>query len=189
MKPMKKAVLYLFLIPGVNSFAQENQPVTFPKHLQATEIADLKANDSLIYFQCYVAEATQELTLASGEKMKGNSQKYTVTEKFVVIRDKDNYRLKYFTSSLTDYPNKKFAYLKMLEKKYWNFRLVKDTVINEHDVLMFAAMERKAHDTTEYEFKVTSQNNNELIINGRKVSKQLLVEGDYKLRRNLEVLQ
>ena len=169
--------------------AQENKTVSFPEHLKKTSIAGLKENDSLIYFQCYVDEATQELTTAKGEKITGKPQKYTITEKYVLFNSKGKVNLKYYTSDLTAYPNKKFAYLKLVEKKYWNFKLVKDTSLSEHDVLIFAAIENKAHDTNEYDFTVNKQNTNEIIINGKKVMKQLIVEGNYIIRRNLELLK
>lgn len=166
-----------------------NAQVVFPSHFIKTSIAELKTNDSLIYFQCYVAEATQELTTASGEKITGKPQLYTITEKYVVHNMNGQFHLKYFTSSLTEYPNKKFAYLKLVEKKYWNFKFVKDTVLSEHDAFVFAAIENKSHDTNEYDFKVNKQTPNEIIINGKKVMKQLVVEGNYIIRKNLDVLK
>lgn len=178
----------LLILPGLG-FAQEDKFFTFPKHLQNTCIAKLKAGDSLTYYQCYVTEAVQELTAPDGSKITGKPQRYTVTEKFKVYNLTGSYKMKYYTSSLTDYPNKKFAYLKLKEKDYWAFKLVKDTLIGEHDVVMFGAMEDKTHDTTEYDFKVTSATPNELIIMGRKVMKQLVVTGNYILRKNLDVLK
>ncbi|MGZ3884520.1 MAG: hypothetical protein ACXVPD_09980, partial [Bacteroidia bacterium] len=163
--------------------------VTFPAHLENTSMAQLKWNDSLVYYQCHVEEAQQFLVTASGEKLAGKVQKYTITEKFVVIAVNGSYRLKYFTSSLSDFPNKKFAYLKLLEKPYWNFKLEKDTVLSEHDVQIFSAMEDKSHDTTEYDFKVNKQNTNEIIIMGVKVMRQLVVQGGYLLKKNLEALR
>lgn len=164
------------------------QEISFPQHLKNTSMAQLKWNDSLVYYQCHVEEAQQTLVTASGEKISGKMQKYTITDKFVVYHSKGQYRMKYFSSTLSDFPNKKFAYLKLVEKPYWNFQLVKDTLLAEHDVLIFGAMENKSHDTTEYEFKINKQNTNEIIIMGAKVMRQLLVQGEYLLKKNLQVL-
>ena len=169
--------------------AQENKIISFPQHLIKTSAAELKENDSLIYFQCHVTEATQQLVTTTGEKITGKVQKYSITSKFVLFNDKGIYKLKYFSSSIIDFPNAKFPYLKLMEKKYWNFKLEKDTVLPEHDVLVFAAIENKSHDTNEYDFKINKQNTNEIIINGKKVMKQLIVEGNYIIKKNLEVLK
>jgi hypothetical protein len=163
--------------------------ISFPEHLKKTNIALLKENDSLVYYQCHVEEAVQELTTASGEKIKGKSQKYTITDKFVIKLKREQYRVKYYSSSLVEYPNKKFAYLKLVEKDYWHFKLEKDSVLSERDVLIVAALENKSHETTEYDFKVNHQNPNEIIIMGTKVMSQLIVEGKYLLKKNLEVLK
>jgi hypothetical protein len=184
---MKKALVLLILFICVSGFSQD-QILNIPPHLKNTSLAGLQSGDSLTYFQCHVAEASQQLVTTSGETIQGKVQKYTITEKFVVIRDKNQYRLRYFTSSLNDFPNKKFAYLKLVEKSYWNFKLEKEGILNEHDILMFAAIEDKSHDTTEYDFKITKYSTNEIIINGKKVMKQLVVEGNYLLKKNLEIL-
>ncbi len=157
--------------------------------LRGTCVAKLKAGDSLTFYQCHVLEATQELTTADGMKIKGKSKKYTVTEKYVVINKTGSYKMKYFTSNFTDCPNGKFGYLKVREKDYWNFKLTKDTLINEHDVMTFGAIEVKAHDTTEYDFRVTSANPNALIITGNKIMRHLVINGDHLLRKNLDAFK
>ncbi len=183
---MRFIILIFFCL---NLFLGSSQSVVFPEHLKKTNMAILKTNDSLIYYQCHVEVATQQLLTASGEKISGKAQKYTITDKYIVVNKNNQYHLRYFSSSLVDYPNKKFAYLKLVEKPYWNFKLVKDTIINEHDVFVIAALENKSHETTEYDFKINHQNTNEIIIMGGKVMSQLIVEGDYTFKKNLEMLK
>jgi hypothetical protein len=183
---MRTFFFLLFSNVFVSGFTQS---IHFPDHLRHTSIAAIKGYDSLIYYQCHVEEATQMLVTKSGEQISGKPQKYTITEKFVVTYNNGQYRLKYFTSSLSDYPNKKFAYLKLVEKPYWNFKQVKDTVLSEHDVLMFAAIEHKSHDSIEYDFTINKLNTNEIIIMGAKVMSQLVVEGNHLLKKNLEILK
>lgn len=183
---MKIAALFLFVTQVFLGFSQS---IVFPEHLKKTNIASLKSNDSIIYYQCHVEEATQQLVTASGEKISGKAQKYTITEKYSIVNKNNQYHLKYYSSSLVDYPNKKWAYLKLVEKPYWNFKLEKDSVLNEHDVMIIAALENKTHETTEYDFKINHQNTNQIIIMGGKVMSQLVVEGGYLLKKNLEVLK
>ncbi len=178
-----------FIFFAVLFLSGYSQKIVFPDNLKKTNIACLKTNDSLTYYQCHVEEAMQQLVTASGQKISGKVQKYTITDKYIVINKNDQYRLRYYSSSMVEYPNKKFAYLKLVEKPYWNFKLEKDTLISKHDVLTIAALETKSHETTEYEFKVNHQNKNEIIIMGGKVMSQLIIEGDYLLKKNFDALK
>lgn len=174
---------------SLKSQAQENKPFIFPEHFSKTTIAGLKNSDSLLFYQCHVAEASTELTTKGGEKIKGTVKKISITEKFVVINNNGNYKLRYYTSTFSDFPNRKFSYLKIKEKDYWNFKPEKEVTLNEHDVLMFAAIENKAHDTNEFDFVVDKYNSNALIIRNKKTMRHLIIDGNYLLKKNLEVFK
>lgn len=45
------------------------QTVEFPAHLKKTYISKIQNNDSIVYYQCHVDEASQELTTKSGQKI------------------------------------------------------------------------------------------------------------------------
>jgi hypothetical protein len=184
---MKRIFYIFFSFQSVLLLAQEST-VTFPNHLLKTEIVNLRKGDSLTYYQCHVDNASQQLVKENGEVISGKTKQISITEKFVLINENGKYRLKYFTSTYSNMPNRKFAYLKLVEKKYWDFRLVKDSYLNEHDVLMFAAIEGKSHETTEYDFPINKYNTNALIITNKKVMKHVIVEGNYLLKKNLEGL-
>jgi hypothetical protein len=184
---MKKLFCIFFAFQAVFFFAQENA-VTFPNHLLKTEVVNLRKGDSLTYYQCHVDHAAQQLIKENGEVISGKTKQISITEKFVLINENGKYRLKYYTSTYSNMPNRKFAYLKLVEKKYWDFKLVKDSYLNEHDVLMFAAIENKSHEAIEYDFPINKYNTNALIITNKKTMKHLLVEGNYLLKKNLEGL-
>jgi len=173
-----------FTIPNVNPY--------FPEHLQSTSIAKLKEVDSLSYYQCQAVKVQkQQITGADGKTIElGEKDEYiTVTEKFQLFKNKDEYKLKYFTSSATYFPNKKYAYLKLVEKKYWNFQLKKEVVLEKQDVLLLAAYETKLREVTEYDFTVTKNNSPQMIMNGKKVSAQFTVGGGYLLKNTLTALK
>lgn len=170
-------------------YAQDNSKIVFPEHFIPTSIANLANNDSLFFYQCHVVEASTELTTSSGEKIKGDLKKISVTEKFVVACRNGQYKLKYYSSTFSNFPNRKFTYLKVKEKDYWNFKLEKEIFLNEHDVLMFAAIEKKSHDTNEFDFVIDKYTTNALIIRNKKTMKHLIVEGNYLLKKNLEALK
>lgn len=172
-----------------NFFAQENTSIKFPDHFLKTKIVALSTNDSLTYYQCHVEELTEQLITSTGEKITGKTKKSTITDKFVVTNKNGIYHLKYYTSTFNSFPNRKFTYLKIKEKEYWNFTLTKESDLNEHDVLMFAAIENKSHDTNEFDFVVDKYNTNALIITNKKMMRHLLVEGNYLLKKNLEALK
>jgi len=171
------------------SVGQENNPIVFPEHFSKTIIAGLKNNDSLFFYQCHAEEASTELTTSTGEKIKGNIKRISITDKFIIINQNGKYKLRYYSSTFSDFPNRKFTYLKVKEKDYWNFKIEKEALLNEHDVLMFAAIEKKAHDTNEFDLVVDKYNSNALIIRNKKTMKHLIIEGNYLLKKNLEVLK
>lgn len=182
-----KLIVYIFFFSAA-IIAQENTAVKFPGHLLKTSVVNVKAGDSLTYYQCHVGEGQTQLIKENGEVITGGKKAISITEKFVLINENGKYRLKYFTSTLTVLPNRKFSYLKTKEKSYWDFKLDKDIYLNEHDVLMFAAIENKSHETTEYDFPVNKYNTNALIIKNKKLMRHLVVEGNYLLKKNLEGL-
>ncbi len=185
---MKLVYIIVFVI-AVNFYqAQETIAVKFPEHLLKTSVVSLKPGDSLTYYQCHVDNAATQLVKENGEVISGEKKQISITEKFVLINENGKYHLKYFTSTYSNMPNRKFAYLKLVEKKYWDFKLTKDIYLNEHDVLMFAAIENKSHETTEYDFPINKYNTNALIITNKKVMKHVIVEGNYLLKKNLEGL-
>lgn len=185
---MKLVSIVILFSLSAFSKAQESVGFKFPEHLLKTTVVSLKAGDSLTYYQCHVDNAAQQLVKENGEVISGEKKQISITEKFILINENGKYRLKYFTSTYSNMPNRKFAYLKLVEKKYWDFKLVKDTYLNEHDVLMFAAIENKSHEAIEYDFPINKYNTNALIITNKKVMKHVIVEGNYLLKKNLEVL-
>lgn len=160
----------------------------FPDHLSKTSMAGLKNNDSLIYYQCHVTEASTQLITKGGETISGGMKKITITDKFVVCRKNDVYTLKYFSTVISNFPNRKFSYLKVKEKEYWNFKLEKTVELHEQEVMLFAAIEKKGHPTNEFELVVDNSNHNALIIYNKKTMKHLAIEGNYLLKKNLQVL-
>lgn len=184
---MKKLFYTFFSFQFIFLLGQENV-IPFPNHLLKTQVVNLGKGDSLTYYQCHVDNASQQLVKENGEVISGKTKQISITEKFVLINENGKYRLKYFTSTYSNMPNRKFAYLKLVEKKYWDFKLAKDTYINEHDVLMFAAIENKSHEAIEYDFPINKYNTNALIITNKKVMKHVIVEGNYLLKKNLEGL-
>jgi hypothetical protein len=184
---MKRIIYIFFALYAGSLFAQEST-VKFPEHLLRTQIVNLKNADSLTYYQCHVDVAAQQFVKENGEVITGSKKQVSITEKFIILNENGKYRLKYFTSAYSNMPNRKFAYLKLVEKKYWDFKLVKDIYLSEHDVLMFAAIENKSHEAIEYDFPINKYNTNALIITNKKVMRHVIVEGDYLLKKNLEGL-
>ena len=68
-----KNVIVCFLVL-IYSFGN-SQSINFPDHFKKTMIAKLQSGDSLTYYQCHVDSASQELTTASGQKIKAKKRK------------------------------------------------------------------------------------------------------------------
>ena len=134
---MKNLLVCLFVL---NFGIGISQTISFPEHLKKTTIAKLQSGDSLTYYQCHVDSASQELTTASGQKIKTKKKKITITKKFVVFKNDSLYSCKYYTSSITNYPNKKFPYLTLMEVKNWEFETTGKHVLTFDDVLIMAPL-------------------------------------------------
>jgi len=167
---------YLFILFSFLCYTNVfSQSVSFPEHLKKTEIHQLQNNDSLTYYQCHVDEASQEITTSTGQKITAKKKRITITEKFVIHRKDSTYTCKYFTSSVTNYPNKKFPYLTLTEVQNWDFELKKNKSLSNEEVLVVAALETKTHSIIHYE----------IIICSKKDKEQFLVEGNYLLSKLL----
>lgn len=162
------------------------QPAIFPEHLQRTQIASLQARDSMVYYQCHVDEASQELTTSSGQKISSRKRKLTITEKFVITRQDSVYTCRYYTSPVTNYPNKKFPYLTLKEVDSWHFELQNSRTLSPDELRLAAAMETKTHAIINYDLNINKSCPNEVIICYRKNREQLIVEGDYLLSKILK---
>jgi len=169
--------------------AAQDAPL-FPEHLSNTLMAKLQVGDTIVYYQCRVVEAQQKTTTDQGLEIVAR-KKITVTEKYTVIRQQGNYRLIYAVATLTDYPNKRFAYLKLGERKKdnWGFQQKRDTVLLDKDAPMIAALESRTHDITHYELRVNISNPNELIVAYKGNIEQYMIEGNYVLSTSLSCLK
>ncbi|MDP3567520.1 hypothetical protein [Sediminibacterium sp.] len=143
----------------------------------------IKIGDSVTYYQCHVEAAVQQLSTVSGQTLTGKQQKYTITEKYVLKKNADNYSVNYYASSLTVFPNRKFSALKIREKPYWEFKKEKSFTLTEKDLKVLLALEKKGKEAIEYDYAISKYNTNQLIIKSGKNFKQLVIDGNYVLSK------
>jgi hypothetical protein len=148
---------------------------------------DLKEGDSLAFYQCHVEDAVQQMTTASGQTLTGKSQKYSITEKYVLIKTEKGYLVNYYTSSLNVFPNKKFSGLKIRERPYWEFKKDKTFPLEDQDLKVFLALEKKGREAVEYDFAITRYTTNQIIIKRKKNFKQLVIDGDYVVSKLIKL--
>lgn len=149
-------------------------------------LKNLKAGDSVIYYQCHVEEAIQHLSTASGQTLTGKQQRYTITEKYVVKINEGAYQADYYTSSLIIFPNRKFSGLKIREKPYWEFKKEKTVVLTQQDLKVFSLLEKKGREAMEYDYPISKYTTNQLIIKSGKSFKQLVIDGNYVILKLVE---
>ncbi len=183
---MRKFVSSLFIL--FVSFTTA-QTIAFGEKYKNTMIASIPLNDSLKIYQCHVEEATQTTVTDKGQTLEGKKQNYSITEKYVITRTNEGFKLNYYTSSLTVFPNRKFSGLKKKERPYWEFKFEKSILLNEHDVLVFAAVELLGKETNEYDFAITKYTTNQVILNGKQSFKQLVLDTKITIRQSLESLK
>lgn len=172
----------MFFIISFTLLSQNNLTSIIPKE---SLLSELTVGDSLIYYQCHVEEAIQQLSTASGQTLTGSPQKYSITEKYVVIKQASNFVVNYYPSSLTVFPNRKFSNLKIREKPYWGFKKAKSVELGEKALNYLLALEKKGREAMEYDFAITKYTTNQLIIKHKKDFKQLVIDGDYVLSQFL----
>ncbi|MCC6181295.1 MAG: hypothetical protein IT237_05630 [Bacteroidia bacterium] len=163
-----------------------SQKIEFPENLRKTQVAQLLLHDSLLYYQCHVDTAIQEITTQSGQKIKSKKRRLTITEKFKILLTDSGYVAFYFLSPVTNYPNKKFPYLTLKEVESWEFQLSKIKRLTKDEVLLLSAFETKTHAIVHYELNINKSCPNEVIIRRNSFVEQLIVEGDLILSEILK---
>jgi hypothetical protein len=146
-------------------------------------IGKMKETDSLVYYQCHVEEAIQQISTASGQTLTSAADKYSITEKFVLTKTDSLYKVRYYVSSMIILPNKRFSGLKIREKPYWNFKKLKEEILSEKDVKLLAALELKGKEPNEYDFAISKYNTNQMIVKKKKDFRQLNIDGDYLISK------
>jgi hypothetical protein len=179
---MRFFILIVFFVNTSICFSQANELAAPPG---SDFLSQLKAGDSVIYYQCHVEEGIQQLSTASGQTLTGKPQKYTITEKYVLRKKERSYSVQYFSSSLTIFPNRRFSGLKIKEKTYWEFKEEKTFDLNNQDLKVLVSLEKKGREATEYDYPVTKYTTNQLIIKSGKNFKQLVIDGNYVLSKLL----
>lgn len=179
-----KSIL-LFTLAILLGATAQSQSTVFPAHFLKTEIAKLKPNDSLTYYQCHVDSAFTEMTLSNGQKVKTKKKRVTLTEKYVINLKDSIYKVQYYIAGFNNYPNKKFPYLTLTETDTWYFDLKKTATLSKQEVMLFAALETKTHHIVHMELNINKTCPNEIIIKGKNVNEQFIVEGNYSLSRSL----
>ncbi len=179
---MKNSVFIFILFFHCQAFSQVT---VFPEHLKKTNIAKLQKGDSLTYYQCHVDSASQEITTSNGRKINTKKKRITLTEKFVILKKDSIYICKYSNSSITNYPNKKFPYLTLTEVKNWEFEVKQTKQLTVQETLLIAALETKTHAIVHFELNINKTCPNELIIIGKNINEQFIIEGNYLLSKSL----
>ena len=174
---------FLYLITFFFCYTASSQSIDSVLIPETSVLRNLGLGDSMVYYQCHVEDAIQQLTTASGQTLTGKQQKYTITEKYVLIKEEKGYTINYYTSSLNVFPNKKFSGLKIRERPYWAFKKDKSFKLKDEDLRVFLSLEKKGREAIEYDFAITRYTTNQLIVKHKKNFKQLVIEGNYVISK------
>ncbi len=164
---MKSHVILVFVFFKLVASAQS----TFQN--SSTFIDKLQTGDSILYYQCHIESAQQELQTASGQTLQSHPKQLSITEKFVLIKKENSYTLQHYVSSFTTCPNRRFSGLKFSEKPYWEFAFKNSKDIHENAIKSLRTLENSGKEANEYNLAITAQNNNQIIILFGKKEKQL----------------
>lgn len=166
---MKRLVLCLVAALMIITSYSQGDEIKAPNAM----IYKLSDNDSLIYYQCMVKTASLSVTTTEGS-FTAAQQTITVTEKFVIIKQDTVFRLKYYISGFTAFPNRKFSGLKLKERDYWKFQYCSERILNKKELFFLATLQQTGRPTTEYDFAITKHTLNQVIIKHKKTFDQIL---------------
>jgi hypothetical protein len=177
---MRSLVFILFFIFCAAGHSQTIDSIPIPV---TSMLKTLRTGDSVTFYQCHVEEAIQQLATASGQTVTGKQQKYSITEKFVIVKQINDYVVNYYTSSLNVFPNRKFSGLKIREMPYWAFKKESSFPLTSQGLKVLLALERKGREAIEYDFAITKYTTNQIIIKHKKDFKQLVIGGNYVISK------
>jgi len=166
---MKSLLCFLILTKALLFSAQSSGTSPDKNSL----LHQLLEGDSLVYYQCHVESAAQELRTASGHTLNSVAKSLSITEKFVLYRKDGKYVLSHFVSVLTMCPNRRFSGLKFKEKEYWEFCYKESKPLSDKALRSLGLMEEIGKEANEYDYAISTKNRNQLIILGGKKAKQL----------------
>jgi len=176
-----RALIFCLII--FNYFYSGAQPADSTLVLTGSVLKNVQVGDSITYYQCHVEEAVQQITTASGQTLTGKPDRYSITEKYVIRKTSSGYSVNYYSSAMTAFPNRRFSGLKVRERPYWLFKYEKTFVLNDHDIKVLLAFEKKGREAIEYDYAITKYTTNQLIIKHKKNFKQLVIDGNYVLSK------
>lgn len=178
-------VLVIALVCASGLLYAGNFHDSIPRPKKKTLLGALSPDDSLVYYQCHVETATSQLTTTSGQTLTSGAARHTITEKFVLVNTPEGVLVRYYTSALSVFPNKKFSGLKIRERPYWGFSYVRSRLLSADERAALEALERKGHEANEFDFAISKYNTNQIIIKQKKDFRQLVIEGNYVISRLL----
>jgi hypothetical protein len=135
----------------------------------------------VIYYQCYVKTHCKEENTPAGEIVTDKIEKYSVTRKFVVLKQNQDYLVTEYISPYTRLPNRRFSGLKIREQPYWEFTKERSFTLSGKGLQNLIDMESQGREAIEFDYAVTKYTTNQLIIKRGKNFKQLVIENDHLL--------
>jgi len=178
---MRKLFLCATLLTHLGIYAQG------PNSIQNNFLDQLAVGDSMVYYQCHVESAQQELRTASGQTLQTHAKAISITEKFVLMRQENSFTLRHYVSSFTTCPNRRFSGLKFGEKKYWEFAFRSSMELNEKALKGLRRIEDSGKAANEYDLAITVQNTNQVIILLGKKEKQIGIKEGLLLSKLIEL--
>ncbi len=177
-----KNIILIACFTFTSAFSQ----TVFNEKMQNTMIAKLQTGDSLVYYQCRVIDADVQVTTGT-QQIESKKQQITITERFVIGLKDSTYSIRYYTSGLTIFPNKRFSGLKIRQKAYWNFTFRNERTLETKEVQFLALLQNSGRETTEYDFGLTKYTTNQIIIKQKKNFEQLLIKEKLSISEALKL--
>jgi hypothetical protein len=147
------------------------------RNIPKSSMLNIQNGDSVIFYQCHIKEHYREVNLPSGDIETNGIEKYTLTEKFVIIRSDDKFSYIKYSSPMVPFPNRRFSGLKIREKSYWEFFKDGSGAVTAASIARLVELEKNGREAIEFDYAITKYTTNQVIIKHGKGFKQLVIDG------------
>lgn len=141
--------------------------------VRASLFYGLGDGDSLVVYQCRVIDPEKEPKIAS-DYAQAATVKYTLTDKIVIRKKDSTYLARVYRTHIRDLPNRKFSGLKIRERPYWMFELVRTAELSVPVMKFILNIENEGREAIEFDYAITKYTTNQVILRRGKNFKQLL---------------
>jgi hypothetical protein len=132
-------------------------------------------SDPVTIYQCVAIDSAGKIIRKGLARQPRLS---TVTRKYILRKDSLSYTVTCFTTTIHDFPNRKFSGLKISERPYWEFAQSSKHNVTNEQARQIKALIASGHEAIEFDYPVSRHTVNQVIVKNKKDFRQLVLDND-----------